>query len=1169
MTATAAPRDRIGGYRLADLIGEGGGARVYRAVHEATGRVVALKAVPVDDPHRVDGLRREIQGLARLRHPGIARILDEGERDGAPWYAMELIDGVTLRRRIEPGARDTWPTLPARPGRAAPAPACGGPVPPAEIAGILHGLCDALAYLHGEGFVHRDLKPENVVLRPDGRPVLVDFGLVAAFAGREVLATDALTAGTAAYMAPEQALGELVDARADLYALGCIAFELATGRPPFAGSTAREVIDAHLHRPPPRLAEVAPDAPAWLDGLIARLLAKRPRERAGHADEIAAALAAHAGRGPQPARAPARPYLYRPGFEGRRAELNALERLVDRADDGEGGIALIGGDSGVGKTRLVVELARRYRHRGGLVCEAACAAEGAQPLEPLRPALRALARWCAERGAVETDRVLGARGRVLAAYEPRLATLPGQADYPPEAELPADAARRRLFAYVTESLAAWSQAQPCLIVLDDLQWADELTCELLGAMHASGELQLSPLLVVATYRADDVRRPLRALLDLPGLTTIDVGPLDDAAVERMVSGMMGVERAPAPLARTLCERVDGNPFFVAEYLRAAVAEGLLVRDAGGRWTVGTRGERALALDDLPLPATVEELVAHRLAGLSSRAVTIAELAAAQGRAFDAALLADTAPLGADDVRAALSELLTQHVVEETAPAHYRFAHDTIRRVTYARIAAGRRAAAHRAIAAAMEARLGERAGEHAGELGRHWELGGEPSRAAARYLAAGRHALSRYALADAERWYRAYLRLAAADARETAEARVELGVDILRPRGDVAGAERELHAALDAAERGGHAAIAVRALRGLAEVYLRMARLDDADAECRRALAAARAQGDRRAEGRVLVTVLETCWQRGRLDEACAVAEEALVLLRELGDDRAVGAALGRLGVARWQQGDLRAADDLYARAIELHQRTGDRAAEAETWSRVGALRFDQGRLDEADAAFERSLQLLRDCGDVRTEAIVLANSGTLSWHEGRLDDAERRLERALAIMRRIGDTRVEGVIASNLATVRRDRGHVDEARAMYARAIERLDACGDRLYLPDALRRVAELERLTGADFDAAAEHIERALAIHRELGNSLGVALALCERAHLALATGADPTAMVDEARAIARDTGVGADSELGVALARLERAIDAPARGIERYRGDDPALVPDGVRRWLRFA
>src|SRR5262245_16016623 len=313
---TAAPQT-IGPYRILEPLGHGGMGVVYRAEHRETGQTAALKTVRVPRAELLQSIRREIHALARIRHPGVVRILEEGIEAGLPWYAMELLEGTALSRyRVaqDPSAETTAPppepastpwwtrSLPELPDPAADGAtsASEAPQPNAGRAGVMgvltlvRRLCSPLAFLHGEGIVHRDLKPDNILVvwdrgspTPAPRspiPVLTDFGLAALFGSgtsREALEIGGPASGTLSAIAPEQILGELVDARADLYSLGCLLYELVTGRPPFAGASRGAVLYGHLREEPAAPSKLAEGVPPELDALVLRLLAKEPRQRIG------------------------------------------------------------------------------------------------------------------------------------------------------------------------------------------------------------------------------------------------------------------------------------------------------------------------------------------------------------------------------------------------------------------------------------------------------------------------------------------------------------------------------------------------------------------------------------------------------------------------------------------------------------------------------------------------------------------------------------------------------------------------------------------------------------------------------------------------------------------------------------------------------------------------
>ena len=761
----------LGPYRILGTLGRGGMGQVFRGQHRESGQPVALKTVRAPSALNLSSLRREVRALGQARHPGLVRILDQGVEEGRPWYAMELLHGRTLRDLMAGGGQALGaPTLLTGEEAASTAPPPEGSADLPRIApllALLRDVCAPLAALHGAGLVHRDLKPENIFVTERGAPVLVDLGIAARFGGttgRESFTSgDELRAiGTRPYMAPEQLQGELVDARADLYALGIILYECLTGRHPFAAGPGGG-LTRHAGQRPPAPSRFVPGLPPELDGLVLRLLEPHARARPGYAEDVAALLASfspEAGPAPVP---PIRPWLYRPELTGREAVLETLEEAVERLrHEGRGGRLYLGGASGVGKTRLVMELARRGMARGLTVVSCPCRpgdAPGAQalssaPLHPLRPLLQLLADRCRGAGIGELP---GPALRVLAPYEPALRELPELERYPEPPPLDATSTRLRLFDALASALGALAAPQPLVLVMDDLQWADELSLGFLRGVGL-GPLAEAPVLLLGTYRSGAPGARLASVLEAAGGRCVELARLDDPSVRAMAASMLALTEVPEDIGGFLSGAAEGNPFLVAEYLRAAIEAGVLARAREGTWRflpAGTPGTGTPVL-----PRSLEELLARRLDALDGPARTVLEAAAVLGQEREAELLTRLSGLEEPVAADALHALCLRALLEEEE-GRLHFVHDRLREAVAARLPGDRREALHRRAARLLEEAGPVHDGLHA-SLALHHVGAGAHGRAYTCFVRAAGQARRTYAHEQAAALYQAALQEAEA-----------------------------------------------------------------------------------------------------------------------------------------------------------------------------------------------------------------------------------------------------------------------------------------------------------------------------------------------------------------------------------------------------------------------
>jgi len=439
-----------GRYQVRRLLGEGVRKRVYLAYDTRLDREVALALIKSEglDAASLARVRREAQAMGRLGdHPHIVTIHDVGEEDGRSYIVSQYMAGGSVEELLAPQGSRVQGSKGSREGTGSDSasrtlePLNSRPLPVEQVLRLGDHICRALEHAHALGVIHRDLKPANVWLTADGTAKLGDFGL-ALDRDRSRMTVEGMMVGTVAYMAPEQALGKIVDGRSDLYALGAMLYEMVTGRPPFVGDDAVVVISQHLH--------TAPVAPSWhnatvppaLEQLILQLLEKDPAKRPPHATAVREALInlgtvlEDSGgrvqgseptpdtRHPTPASNPL-DRLDAGVFVGRDKEMTTLRAVVEDALAGRGHVALIAGEPGIGKTRTAQELATYAQLRGMQVLWGRCHEGGGAPA--YWPWVQAIRAYVYERSPQELLAEMGAGApdiaNVISAVRERLPEL--------------------------------------------------------------------------------------------------------------------------------------------------------------------------------------------------------------------------------------------------------------------------------------------------------------------------------------------------------------------------------------------------------------------------------------------------------------------------------------------------------------------------------------------------------------------------------------------------------------------------------------------------------------------------------------------------------------------------------------------------------------------------
>ena len=735
---------RLGHFRLQSLLGKGGMGEVYLAEDTRLGRKVALKLLPTRFSHDKERVRRfelEARAASALNHPNIVTIYEIGEAENVRFIATEYIEGQTLR---------------ALTGR------------PLALDAIVHlgvQMARALGVAHAAGIIHRDIKPENVMARADGLVKVLDFGLARltpANVAQSEFETDGgstpgIILGTAAYMSPEQARGETVTNATDVFSLGLVFYELATGRHPFQADAQRGEFAAIVSEPPLAPSRLNPTLPAALNVLILQMLEKDARRRPTMV-EVEAAVQELGGNGAAVAReypntvaarwrlsmtASARHTV---GREKERAELGAG---FASASAGRGVMLCVSGEPGIGKTTLVEDFLSELAASGQpcAIARGRCS-ERLAGAEAYLPFLEAL------------DSLLDGAGRESMSRLMRLLAPTWYAQVAPLATGDSSAARATV-----ESLAGApermkrelcvffqeiSRTRPVALFFDDLHWADLSTVDLIA--YLASKFTALRLLLVVTYRPSDLLLAKHPFLQLkPDLQArgacheIALDFLSREEIEQYLALEFPGHQFPAELPALIHAKTEGSPLFMADLVRY-LRDRQVIAHEKGQWALAESAPEI----ERDLPESVRGMVERKIAQLVPEDHRLLVAASVQGYEFDSAVVAKALALEPAEVEERLEALERVYsfvrLVEEfefpdrTLTLRYRFIHALYQNALYGSLRPTRKAQLSAEVAETLLAYYGGRSSAVASELAMLFQAARDFARAAECFLEAAEQA---------------------------------------------------------------------------------------------------------------------------------------------------------------------------------------------------------------------------------------------------------------------------------------------------------------------------------------------------------------------------------------------------------------------------------------------
>lgn len=935
------------------------------------GRTVAVKLLSEDVTQNEKArlrLLQEARSASVLNHPNIVTIYAIDDTDGFDFIVMEYVEGETLRAIIERGAI----ALP-------------------QLLDIGAHVADALASAHSVGIIHRDIKSENILLTTRGLPKVLDFGLAKTIQPLNDVDQEAPTRlnltgagaviGTVYYMSPEQTRGDSLDTRSDIFSLGCVLYEAATGKLPFSGPSMLSIAHKIAATDPPPPSRFVTTIPIEFDMIIERALAKDKEQRYASASDLADALRTLKGSAESflslhTTTETTLPDSEQESFVGRAAEIKELECSLRRTIEGAGRVVFITGEPGIGKSSLVGEFLRRARKSSpGLLMTRGRCVEQYGTGEAYLPFLDAV-------GALLTG---ASRERIVAllrTYAPTwclqfpAAFVSSMALEKLQQET-AGATKDRMMREMGDLLTALAAQSPLILLLEDVHWADRSSIDLLR--HLSQRVGEQRLLILCTLRQDieTEDHPLKASkveMQTHNLCEeIVLGSLAERQIMSYLDAQFKQNDFPYELSFVIYQKTEGHPLFVTSLVQFMREHGDITNE-NKRWTLA----RPLTEMNLEAPENVRGMIRKKIEALEEDDRRALQYASVEGREFLSTVVAkllDTDDLELEERFADLERVyrLIRTIGEEELPdgslaTRYRFIHALYQNVLYSDMVSKRRILLHRQAGEQLVQHYGKQSARIAAQLAMHFERGRDFPRAVEYLIQSGDNATRLYANAEAAEHYGHAINLLD---KLPEEDRVERLLPLYQKRGKARMALGRFSLAVDDFTEMLEQARTLNspeqesaALNALTITLFYSHRLDEITARADEILRTAeRSQSPALRIEALQVLALKHLGD-GELGQAKPMLDEIIGKARTLNHKPVLLTGLAWRGILHFFQSEYALAEEMLKEVRSLARELHDSFLLLESYFVLGITYGNQGRISEALATLQEGIETAERYGD-------------------------------------------------------------------------------------------------------------------------------------------------------------------------------------------------------------
>jgi predicted ATPase/tRNA A-37 threonylcarbamoyl transferase component Bud32 len=1017
-------------YELTREIGSGGMGIVYEAKDKLTNRVVALKKVTTPSKQLVFNSRQtkrdfrlalaqEFKTLASLRHPNIISVLDYGfDDERQPYYTMDLLENA--KNILDAGKEQPLET---------------------QMDFLVQTL-QALHYLHRHGILHRDLKPANVLV-VDGQVKVLDFGLAT---NKEA---EAEIAGTLPYMAPEILQGQPASQSSDLYAVAMMAYELLANHHPFQIGDLMQLITDTLHTIPDiKILE----APQPIVDMIARQLSKQPQDRPNAARDVIAAYSTALPASVSESTATRESLLQSARFVGREKELEALSEALQKAVSSQGSIWLVGGENGVGKSRLLDELRTYALVQGAQVARGQAVSEGSRTYQLWQDVLRRL---------VMSNEPTESEASVLKTLVTDIDTILMR-PIPDAPEQNPEMTHKRLFDVIQALFQR--QQEPLLIILEDVHWVTE-DLDLLA--NLSKMVANLPLLIVASYR-DDERPNLPA--SLPDAQLLKLERLDKNDISNLSEAILGENGKLPHIVDFLDRETEGNVFFLVEVMRE------LSEQSSGLDNVGVT----------PLPPSIfaqgmKQVIERRINRVTTEARKLLQVAAVNGRQLDLDVLKHT------DKETNFDKWLeecTDAALLEVYETRWRFTHDKLRDALLAQLGEPERILLHKQLAEAIEV-VHPDTDLYAAQLAHHWSKA-QVDEKAVRYLElSGDQAMRNGVNNEARQYFSNTLEtLKRLPTTPDNQRRfVEVALKLARVGAFTASETVAplLQEALTVADALQDEALRARGLGSIGAFHYMRGQLGQSIGFFSQSMQLAEKLGMEELLVLPYNIIGRAVLVSGDYPKATALLTKGITLAEKFDDQELLAGSLGFLGASFLLQGQREEGIAKLKEGIAIAEKLGHPSRLASNLASCGFSYTFAGLFDEAIDCLTRSLSIVEQTGDFHTTYTVHGCLGYIYLVQGDNRKAAHHLEQACAMTKQAPYLPYAAMYHAYYAEYDAQQGDIKGAFERIQPALGVIENTSQATTKGEVYRVLGTLHASNG-DFEKGEDYVKQSLQLHEQ---------------------------------------------------------------------------------------